>query len=293
MAVKILLDTDIGSDIDDAVCLAYLLANTKCELLGITTVTSEPVKRAKIASVLCKIADKDIPIFPGSANPLLIPQLQTSAKQAGTLKKWEHKKNFSEGEAIEFLRSTIRKYPGEIILLTIGPLTNIGLLFGSDPEIPSLLKGLYSMAGNFLRKNKNLPKIEWNAMGDYHATSIVYNSKIKIHRSFGLDVTSQVIMKKNEFKEKFSNHDLFKPVLDFSKAWFQEWDGVTFHDPLAAVAIFDKNICSYEKGIVEIELEKKKGRGLTKWTADSKGKHEIAVNVNPAIFFENYFSVFK
>ncbi|OGU74243.1 MAG: nucleoside hydrolase [Ignavibacteria bacterium RBG_16_34_14] len=293
MAVKILLDTDIGSDIDDAVCLAYLLANPECELFGITTVTSEPVKRAKLASVLCKIAGKDIPIYPGVENPLIIPQLQTSAKQAGALKRWEHKNNFPEGEAVEFLRSTIRKNPGEIILLTIGPLTNIGLLFSIDPEIPYLLKGLYSMSGNFLRKDKKLPKLEWNAMGDYHASAIVYNSKIKVHRSFGLDVTSKVIMKKNEFKEKFSHHNLFKPVLDFSKAWFEEWNGITFHDPLAAVAIFNKNVCGYEKGLVEIELEKKKERGLTKWKHVSNGKHEIAVTVNAGKFFENYFSVFK
>ncbi|UCE08759.1 MAG: nucleoside hydrolase, partial [bacterium] len=46
MRTKILLDTDIGTDIDDAVCLAYLLANPECELMGITTVTGEAEKRA-------------------------------------------------------------------------------------------------------------------------------------------------------------------------------------------------------------------------------------------------------
>ena len=50
---KILLDTDIGSDIDDAVCLAYLLRQPACELVGITTVTGEPVKRAMLASCPC------------------------------------------------------------------------------------------------------------------------------------------------------------------------------------------------------------------------------------------------
>ena len=40
---KVLFDTDIGSDIDDAVALAYLLAKTQCDLLGITTVPGEPV----------------------------------------------------------------------------------------------------------------------------------------------------------------------------------------------------------------------------------------------------------
>ena len=64
---KIILDTDIGTDIDDAVCLAYLLANPQCELLGITTVTGEPEKRAMLASALCKVANRDIPIYPGYA----------------------------------------------------------------------------------------------------------------------------------------------------------------------------------------------------------------------------------
>jgi len=293
MAIKILLDTDIGSDIDDAICLAYLLANPECELLGITTCTSESEKRAKMASVLCRIAGKDIPIFPGTENPLIIPQLQTKAQQASALKRWDHQKNFPKGEAIRFLRSTIRKYPGEVILLTIGPLTNIGILFSLDPEIPSLLKGMYSMCGHYYRKNKKLSAFEWNTMGDYHASAIVYNSKIKLHRSFGLDVTSKVVMKKKKFLNKFSGHDLFEPVIDFSKAWFEKWEGVTFHDPLAAAAIFDKNICEYEKGTVKIELQKKNSWGLTKWKPKPEGKHQIAVKVNTGKFFENYFSVFK
>ena len=70
MPVKILLDTDIGSDIDDAVCLAYLLAQPDCELLGITTVTGEAVERAKMASALCKVAGKDVPIYPGVEQPI-------------------------------------------------------------------------------------------------------------------------------------------------------------------------------------------------------------------------------
>ena len=63
---KILLDTDIGTDVDDAVALAYLLAQPECELLGITTVTGQAVERAKLCSVLCHAAGRpDIPIYPG------------------------------------------------------------------------------------------------------------------------------------------------------------------------------------------------------------------------------------
>lgn len=55
---RIILDTDIGTEVDDAITLAYLLANPEAELLGITTVAGEAVERAKLASVLCKIAGK-------------------------------------------------------------------------------------------------------------------------------------------------------------------------------------------------------------------------------------------
>jgi inosine-uridine nucleoside N-ribohydrolase len=58
---KILLDTDIGTDVDDAVCLVNLLAQPNCELLGITTVTGEAERRASLASILCLAAGKQIP----------------------------------------------------------------------------------------------------------------------------------------------------------------------------------------------------------------------------------------
>ena len=66
MPIKLLLDTDIGSDIDDAVCLAYLLAQPACDLLGITTVSGEADHRAMLASALCRVAGRDVPIFPGA-----------------------------------------------------------------------------------------------------------------------------------------------------------------------------------------------------------------------------------
>ena len=92
--VKILFDTDIGSDIDDAVCLAYLLAQPRCELMGITTVAGEGEFRAQLASVLCRIAGKDVPIFVGAETPLIGPQLEPVAEQAAALGNWERGKDF-------------------------------------------------------------------------------------------------------------------------------------------------------------------------------------------------------
>src|SRR5512135_1675688 len=111
MSVKILLDTDIGSDIDDAVCLAYLLANPDCELLGITTVSGQAELRAQLASAVCRAAGQEVPIYPGTETPLLVDQLQKTAQQAAALTQWPHQGAFPRGEAIEFLRRTIHAHP--------------------------------------------------------------------------------------------------------------------------------------------------------------------------------------
>src|SRR5215210_4822768 len=146
---KVLLDTDIGTDVDDAVALAYLLSHPDCELLGITTVTGEVEKRASLASVMCRAAGRDIPIYPGADRPMLGEQRQPLAQQATVLPRWPHQTDFPKGQAVEFLANTIRSHPGEVTLLTIGPLTNAGLLFSQHPGIAGLLAGFVMMGGNF------------------------------------------------------------------------------------------------------------------------------------------------
>jgi len=286
---KVLLDTDIGSDIDDAICLAYLLANPECELIGITTVSGEAVKRASIASAICMEAGVKIPIYPGTEKPFLTPLWQTEARQASALNKWAHQSKFPDGGAITFMRQTIRDNPGEVTLLTIGPLTNVGLLFTLDPEIPSLLAGLYMMCGIYTNRLPGVGPLEWNALCDPYATSMAYRHPVKIHRSIGLDVTCQVSMKSDEIKKRFK-HPLLRPVLDFAEIWFEHTDRIFFHDPLAATTIFDEEICVFTSGTIEVELASTKLRGLTHFQA-SEGEHEVALEVNPQRFFDHFFSI--
>jgi inosine-uridine nucleoside N-ribohydrolase len=287
MTQKIILDTDIGSDIDDAVCLAYLLANPGCDLLGITTVTGEGEFRARMASSLCKIANKDIPIYIGAEEPLLIGQRQPEAPQAMALTGWDHNVDFPKGDAVEFIRQTIRKCPGEVTLLTIGPLTNIALLFKTDPEIPSILKELVMMCGAF-----TTDRLEWNAILDPHASAIVYNARVPVHRSIGTDVTLQVTMSAEEVRERFQA-PLLRPVLDFAEVWFDHNSVLTFHDPLAAATLFDDQICEFTYGQVEVELEDNDSLGRTRWTPDEAGTHRVATTVDPKRFFKHYFSLFS
>ena len=292
MTTKVLFDTDIGTDIDDAVCLAYLLANPACDLMGITTVAGEAVKRAQLASALCRAAGQDIPIYPGAEQPLLIEQKEPEAAQAAALTKWPHEQTFPDGEALSFMRRTIRQNPGEIVLLAVGPMTNVALLFAMDPELPSLLKGLVLMCGVFTRKLPNAGPLEWNALCDPHATAIVYRHDAALHRSVGLDVTKQVTMDADEVRRRFQT-PLLLPVLDFAEVWFERAQRITFHDPLAAVTLFDEEVCRFARGTVSVELTSVRLAGLTHWDEKvEEPRHEVATDVDAERFFQSYFSVF-
>ncbi len=293
MPEKVLFDTDIGTDIDDAVCLAYLLAQPACELLGITTVSGESTKRAMLASALCRAAGKDVPIYPGAEIPLLIEQMQPKAQQADALGDWPHDKDFPQGAAIEFLRQTVRAHPGEITLVAVGPLTNIGLLFRADPEIPRMLKGLVLMCGQFFGRAAGRGPVEWNASCDPHAAAIVYQSTVANHRSHGLDVTRQVTMSAKDVRARFQV-PLLRPVAAFAEVFFERRNNITFHDPLAATTVFDDRICTFATGNVQVELENQQLAGFMHWQEDdATGRHQVADTVDADRFFAHYFSVFE
>lgn len=304
MSIKILLDTDIGSDVDDAVCLAWLLLEQQCELAGITTVTGNTPVRAALASALCtQLNQPKVPIYPGLSMPLILKDSrQPTVPQAEVLdtRQWQHTcpKSFLKHKAIAFMQDIIRSNPGEITLLAIGPLTNIAALFSIDPEIPSLLKQLVIMGGNFTPVRWHAPsgagRVEWNIWNDPHAAQIVYRTPVALHRSIGIDVTSRVEMTPNEVRKHFSRPGL-DLVLEMARVWFSGGrEYVTFHDPLAAVSIFEPDICQYDTGHIAIATDGLM-EGFTLFEPSSTGgtmPHQIATDVKIDTFFKRYFRNF-
>ena len=288
---KVIFDTDIGSDIDDAVALAYLLMQERCDLLGVTTVSGEGELRAQMCSAIMKAAGKEAPIFPGVEVPMLTPVLQPKCSQYAMMGEWAHDTEFAQNAAVDFLRDAILANPGEVTLLAVGPMTNIGLLFATYPEVAEKLGALVLMCGRFGNALPRMPLREWNALNDPYASAIVYNAPVKVHRSVGLDVTMQVVMNAKQVAEKFT-HPVLKPVLDFSKVWFERTERMTFHDPLAAVSVFE-DVCGWERGDTSILLSDKETMGMTAWKPCENGRHEAAMTVDADRFFEHYFSMFS
>jgi len=289
--IPVLLDTDIGSDIDDAVALAYLLRQPRCQLLGITTVTGDVAKRAACAEVVCRAAGRfDVPIHCGASRGLFIGPGQPDVPQYQAIRRRIHQVTWPPNTAIDFLRRTIRQRPGQITLLTIGPYTNIAALFAADPETPSLLKQIVSMGGIYFT---DADRREWNAMVDPLATAIVYHNRIPRHVSLGLDVTLQCQLPAQQVRERFRTPPL-DVVEEMAEVWFSHVEKVTFHDPLAAATIFRPELCRYAQGeiTVSIDLDSQKA-GHTRFAEHAGGPHLVATSVSVEAFFNEYFSVFQ
>jgi purine nucleosidase len=286
----VLLDTDIGNDIDDAVCLAYLLAQPRCELLGVTTVTARPDLRAQLVSALCRHAGReDVPIYPGVADPLVGPAVQEPPPQAVVLEHWEHDTSFPSESAVDFLRRTIRAHPGEVTLLTIGPLTNVALLFAADPEIPTLLESLVCMGGPYAPQSA---AADWNLHCDPYAAAQVFAAPVPVLRAIGLNVTTQVRMAAADFRQRCETPAL-RPVADMAQSWFDDHSDVVFHDPLAGATIFEPDLCRYESGDVTVNTEPGPLATYTSWRPRPDGRHQIAVDVRPEAFLEHYFEIVR
>jgi inosine-uridine nucleoside N-ribohydrolase len=287
---KVLLDTDIGTDVDDAVCLAYLLSHPECELLGITTVTGEVEKRASLASALCLAAGKEVPIYPGADRPVQGEQRQAIAQQAAVLTRWPHATDFPKDQAVDFLADTIRAHPGEVTLLTVGPLTNAGMLFSTYPDVAPLLRGLVIMGGSFGEDSPHNRRVEWNVAGDPLASKITYSAPVRLHRSLGLNVTQQVVMPAEEVRERFTA-PLLRPVLDMAEIWFAGfYPSITFHDPLAAATIFEPDLCSYQQGTVEVDDTQ--AQAYTLWEPRGPdAPHQVALAVDVDGYFKHFFHV--
>lgn len=312
MKKKVLLDFDIGTEIDDAIALAYLLANPDCELVGITTSCGEAEKRAEMASILCKVAGKDVPIYSGCEEPILIPQMETRASQAEVLSRWDHDTGYVRYAAIPFMQKVIRENPGEITLLATAPMTNLGVLFTMDPELPSLLAGLYLLCGspthqrfdnvtethsaidrdNLVQLLASKGILENNSIIDPHATKIVYRARCKEFVNVCNNVSSKVIMTPEEAQKKFT-HPILKAVFDIAKEWFKDEAIVSFHDPLAAVCIFNDDVCTYKKGYMDCLLCDNLMSGMTIFREDPQGPHKVAWEINEERFFERLFEVFE
>jgi purine nucleosidase len=138
---KIIVDTDIGDDIDDAYALTLALHSPELELLGVTTAWGDTALRAQLASrLLAASGAKKIPVVPG---------IVTHSKAIFSQQAWAAAgPTPAHGNAVDFLLAQAKRYPHQITLIAIGPLTNIGAAIDRDPATFRLLNRVVLMGGS-------------------------------------------------------------------------------------------------------------------------------------------------
>jgi hypothetical protein len=158
---KILLDTDIGTDIDDAWALGYALNSPTLDLLGVTTSDGDTAARARLAcKLLYRLGRTDVPVAVGRATPA-VPADRIDFQFAWA----EDFRGYAPvtTPAVEFLANAIRKNPHQITLVAVGPLFNIGDLIRLHPDVVPLVKRVVLMSGSIGANAYGPgPVAEWN-----------------------------------------------------------------------------------------------------------------------------------
>ena len=288
--VPVLFDTDIGSNVDDALALAYLLRHPRCELLGVTTVSGDVAKRAACAEVVCRAGRRDnVPIHCGEERSISRDRMQPDVPQYEAVRHRPHRLDRPAGTACAFLREAIRGRPGEITLLSLGPLTNLAVLFQSDPEVRDLVKCVVSMGGVFF---PHAQPAETNCRLDPDAAARVLDARPPRHTWVGLDVTTRLTMFATDVRERFRAPPL-DVVLEMAEPALRERGSLTFNDPLAAAVIFRPELCTFREGLVTVDADPESPHpGRTRFEPRDGGAHRVATDVDRDAFFREFFGAF-
>lgn len=181
-AHKVIVDMDIGDDIDDAFALALLLQSPEIEIVGITTAWGDTALRGRLLErLLRETGHADIPVAQGIATPNPTPFTQARYAQRGALPAQ------APQDAIDFILREIKRQPGQITMLALGPLTNIGAAIARDPATFGKVKQVVMMGGSVragYRKSQYVPARpadrEYNIVSDVSGAQALFASGVPI-----------------------------------------------------------------------------------------------------------------
>ncbi len=261
MAIRMILDTDIGTDVDDILALSLALTSPEISLEGITCVYGDVMLRARIVDkVLAAAGRQDIPVRLGAESPLLgLKKVYWPGHEGeGILSHEDPLPDFSLENAAAFIVRMVMDNPGQIALAAIGPLTNIALAIKLEPLLVKNIAGLWLMGGAIRSNNQlHLPYTEHNLGSDPEAAHIVFTSGAEIHQ-VPLDVTLQTSLNRADLETIRQNTSALAQIAagQVERYPFFAGEGFTYtHDPLVIAAMIDPDLLTWELLHVDIELK--------------------------------------
>ncbi len=267
---QVILDTDIGTDVDDILALGVLLGSPdEIDLIGVTTVYGDVDLRARMVHKLLQLRGRDdVPVHAGVRDPLLKldPIFWPGHEGIGLLEEGDTLPETSPTHAVDYLIETVMANPGEITVLAVGPLTNVATAIIREPRFASSLKHLMIMGGRVDMSDSGWGPGEHNIKCDPEAAHVVFSSGAPIDL-VPLDVTLKVVIRQDGVDALRAAGDPYHDALAEQVARYPGFinrGGSTFlHDPLAAMALVRPDLLGWTAYNCQVELNGRLTRAMT------------------------------
>lgn len=243
---KVIIDTDIGDDIDDAFALALALSSDRVQVIGVTTAWGDTDLRARLVErYLKQTGHGDIPVAAGpkTAPGTVFTQAVWAEAFPEPTKGWP--------SAVDFILDAVRKNPGQITLISIAPLSNVGALIARDPTTFRKLKRVVMMGGSVRQGYGDLgylpdrgPSAEYNIKMDIPAAKALFASGVPIEM-MPLDSTQlklDEVMRATLFSQGTAATDALALL-------YQQWAASTqyvtptLYDAMTVAAVLNPSLC--------------------------------------------------
>jgi purine nucleosidase len=283
---KILFDTDPG--IDDAMALLMLARDPRAQLLGISTVFGNASIDTTTANALalCERFGISVPVARGAARALVVPPAAVPHEIHG--RDGLGNVNLPAAQrhapiptpAARFISDTARAHRGELVLVAVGPLTNIAQALQLDPELPKHVRHLVVMGGAFGTQGHQgnvTPWAEANIYCDPHAASAVLAADWPV-TLVGLDVTHQVLMRTdylNRLGDEGGDEGRFiRQMTQVYERFYhpRTGGGIYSHDASAVACALDASAFELHRADVLVDLSEGVRLGQTTWSSPEAGQ---------------------
>jgi purine nucleosidase len=329
MRSPVFVDVDTG--VDDALALVYLLASPDADVVGIAStggnVGVEQVCENNLGLLeLCGVTE--IPVSKGSeetlTGPMRLPSKVHGPRGMGyaDLPPTDHRlTGYDSADA--WVRAA-HAFPGELIGVATGPLTNLALALRAEPTLPTLLRRLVIMGGSYDHRGNTTAVAEWNISVDPEAAAevlaawdpeVVGQQRLPI--LCGLDLTRKVAMTPEHLtrlataaestttvlspsdepgSRSTASNPLIRVIEDAMRFYLEAYHDIGhgyqahMHDPLAAAVALDPELVTTRPATVDIELTGTLTRAMTvtDWSALREPNALIGIDVDSAAFFDRF-----
>lgn len=285
---KILIDTDPG--VDDAMAIFYALASPELEVVGLTTVfgnAATPICTQNALRLLEIAGRTDIPVAVGADRPLVRPFEGGAAfvhgddGQGNVLHLSAPQTTPLNIHAAQFIIEQVERYPGQLTLVPIGPLTNIALALTLKPEIAAQIEAIVLMGGNGFVPGNITPAAEANIYNDPEAADIVFGADCSI-TMIGLDVTEKIIMSTEQLDYIASidnpRAQHLAQIVPFYRAFYRDrygMDAIHIHDSSTITYLLAPELFEVIQRPVRVEMGGQFSRGKT-WAGGAHADREGA-----------------